>query len=729
MNKYLHTIRNSTGELLTSYSLLFFSTSQWFGLLLLLVTFCKPYAGLPGLIAGVIAILLVKFSGLRGAGVQKGLFCYNAILIGVGMGSFFNWGFAFWLLLFLAVLLSILLSGVLMNQLFPKGLPFLAIPFTVCFWVVILVSREFGAIDLTTRNIYWLNQMYAIGDNGLVNFILYFENLPMHPLLLMFFKSVSSLFFQENVLAGIIISIGLLFHSRISFVLLVLGFLASIGFNSAVHAYNDGINYYLMGGNFLMVALAIGGIFMIPSVYSWLWALVAVPLTFLMVIATGKLCVLLGVPVFSLPFSAVTLLILYFFRVTQQTGRIILTPLQLYSPEKNLYHYLNTKKRLASETWFRFQLPFMGEWIVSQGYEGGITHKGDWSKALDFVIVDAQMKTYSGYALSCEDFYCYNKPVLAPADGYVQELIDQVEDNEIGKVNRQQNWGNTIILRHAEGLYTKICHLRKESFKVKQGEFVKKGQTIAACGNSGRSPEPHLHFQVQYTPYVGSKTVYYPFETFREKKEDTTSVRSFAVPLETAKVSNIITDENLEQAFAFAPGYRMEISADGFDTEYWEVFTDAYNQCYLYSHTQQSTAYFIKGSCYFYFTAFYGNRNSLLYQFYISAYHIALFTEEGTVVTDEFPLQWSRNNPGKWLQDFAAPFVIFRRLLYRSENRQGEGSYFDRETRISSRQSLQYPGFERKANESEIVVREGKIAAFSFMYHNQVKEALCTVKL
>ena len=41
------------------------------------------------------------------------------------------------------------------------------------------------------------------------------------------------------------------------------------------------------------------------------------------------------------------------------------------------------------------QLPFIGKWMVSQGYNGNITHKGDWSKALDFIIVDNELKTYN----------------------------------------------------------------------------------------------------------------------------------------------------------------------------------------------------------------------------------------------------------------------------------------------------------------------------------------------
>ena len=65
--------------------------------------------------------------------------------------------------------------------------------------------------------------------------------------------------------------------------------------------------------------------------------------------------------------------------------------------------------------------------------------------------------------------------MLCPADGIVEEIIDHVEDNEIGGNNTLQNWGNSIVIKHAEGLYTKLSHLKKHSFKTTKGAYVKKG--------------------------------------------------------------------------------------------------------------------------------------------------------------------------------------------------------------------------------------------------------------
>jgi urea transporter/murein DD-endopeptidase MepM/ murein hydrolase activator NlpD len=726
---YKNIIHPLTEEILSSYAILFFSNSMIFGALLMVVTFFKPFAGLAGLVAVIIAIAFSYFTGISRTENQKGIYSFNGLMMGIGMGTFFNPGAAFWLLLLIMVLLTVIFSAVLWNLFSKKGLPFLALPFILCFWLVILVSREFAAMDLTARNIYWLNEMYTLGDRPMVSFVLFFENLPLHPFILTFFKSLSALLFQDNVLAGIIIFIGLVLHSRIGATLAIIGFITALLFNGIVHAYDTGISSYLMGANFIMIAVAIGSFFVIPSIHSYIWAVVCVLITFIVSLALIKITAVFQLPVYTLPFCFVTIVMVFFFSIKQQKQRIVLTPLQFYSPEKNLYNYLNNKERRFKENYFPLQLPFLGQWIVSQGYAGDITHKGDWSNALDFVIVDSELKTYTSYALKLENFYCYNKPVLAPGYGVVYEIIDYVEDNEIGKINQQQNWGNTIIIKHAEGLYTKICHLKKNSFTVKAGDYVKPGDVIAACGNSGRSPEPHLHFQAQATSYIGSKTIPYPFASYKISKNKETELAEFSVPQETELISNVALNETLSKGFEFLPGYRVDVSAKGFIDTTWEVFTDAYNYNYFFCHLTKSVAYFNRINNLFYFTSFHGDRNSLLYYFYVSCYKICLTTEVPVVTKDTFPLQLSKNNPGKWLQDLVSPFYIFRKLYYTSENKLHSADSFNDAINIHSSQIIQYFNFRKIISTSIIEIEDQKIKSFTFSKANKTIKASCVPKV
>lgn len=726
--KALHKTRSLGKAVLNSYSVLFFSNNNFFGLLLMTVTFFNPYAGITGLIAALFAISLSYFTGLFKPSIKNGIYSYNALIIGIGMGSLFNFNMAFWVLLVVIVILSVVLSAVLQNRLGKYGLPFLTLPFVLCFWIVLLVTKDFAAINFSFRNIYWINNVYEIGNQNLVQLLMFMEKIEMPSLLSTFFRALSSLYFQNNILAGLLIAIGVLIHSRIIFSLLIVGFFTAYGFNFIVMAYPEGINYYLLGGNFILVSVAIGGFFVIPSRHSYFWAILSVPITFIIAMALGKITGQWQLPVYSMPFCITVLSLLYFFSLKTQKGKIVLTPLQLFSPEKNLYNYLNAKERLLNSNTIRIHLPFIGKWMVSQGYDGTITHKGDWSKALDFIIVDNELKTYNTFPSKPENFYCFGKPVLAPANGYVQSIEDSIEDNEIGKINQQQNWGNSIVIKHAEGLYSKLSHLRKYSFKVKVDDYVKQGDIIAACGNSGRSPVPHLHFQVQTTPHIGSKTFAYPIAHYIANTSGKVVVKEFSVPQETEIVYNGTSNPALTKAFEFLPGYNLSVKADGMEDGTWEVFTDAYNLSYIYCHNTKSLAYFKQTEMVFYFTAYEGEKNTLLYYFYLACYKIYLSTDPEVLAIDKFPLQLAKITLNKWLQDIFSPFIIFSRLHYESLNKAESTDFLNPSVTITSKQISQFLSFKKITNQSVIEIRNDEISTFTFLKNNKHFKAKCTQK-
>lgn len=71
-------------------------------------------------------------------------------------------------------------------------------------------------------------------------------------------------------------------------------------------------------------------------------------------------------------------------------------------------------------------------------------------------------------------------PVKATADGQVINLHNRFYT------------GNTIIIDHGQGLISLYAHLN--SFKVKNGQFVKQGDIIGTVGKTGRVTGPHLHW-------------------------------------------------------------------------------------------------------------------------------------------------------------------------------------------------------------------------------------------
>lgn len=655
--------------ILNSYSVIFFFNNKLMGAIIMLVSFFNFYAGLSGLIAVLVTILVANSMGLDKTQLKQGLFSFNALFLGMGLGTFFETSWVFFTLLLLAALITLILSVTLGGWLNKYGLPVLSIPFVIAFWFVVLPSSQFENLGLTQRNIFWMNDVYAIGGNTLLNFFQTIDSLPLYNMVNMYLRSLSSIFFQDNLIAGIILALSILVCSRITFTLSIIGFLSAYLFAQFSGSEAASITYYNIGANYIMVAIAMGGFFAIPSRYSYLWAILLVPLTSLVLLFMTKLLGFIQLPVFSLPFSLVTIFFLYFLILRKSPTKFLLTPIQLYSPEINLYTFNNNKDRLAHLVYLPLHLPFWGEWTISQGHNGKHTHKGDWGKAFDFMIQDDELKTYTSNGLLCEDYYCYNKPILAPADGVVEEIIDNIDDNEIGKVNTVNNWGNSIIIRHVTGLYTQMSHLKKGSFKVAKGDSVLVGDLLALCGNSGRSPEPHLHFQVQTTAALGAKTIDYPFAYYLEKKGTRNDITQFTKPTEGDIVSGITISNLAKKAFNIMPNstynfsYRSEEGIE--KIEKWESYTDAYNYKYLYCAETESTAYYVNDGSMFYFTGFYGDKKSLLYYFYLTAYKVFLGNLNDVVLKDTMPLNIIRNNkPSVLLHDFVAPFYNYLRAWY-----------------------------------------------------------------
>lgn len=152
------------------------------------------------------------------------------------------------------------------------------------------------------------------------------------------------------------------------------------------------------------------------------------------------------------------------------------------------------------------RLPFAGAWkVVNGGMNAETSHS--WSLigqryAYDFVIVDESGQSYQGDARRPESYRAFGQPILAAADGVVTAVRDDIRDYQRAgggwiDLGTPDIRGNYVILKHGEQRYTLYAHLRQGSVAVRVGEHVHAGQPLGACGHSGHSSEPHLHFQLQ----------------------------------------------------------------------------------------------------------------------------------------------------------------------------------------------------------------------------------------
>ncbi len=85
----------------------------------------------------------------------------------------------------------------------------------------------------------------------------------------------------------------------------------------------------------------------------------------------------------------------------------------------------------------------------------------------------------------------------------------------------------------------------KQCVRVGMTRSVK--QLIGRCGNSGRSPVPHLHMQVQRTPQIGDKTVPYRLTQYIENNRYHTS----GIPQKDATIRPVEFNDAIAAFFEF----------------------------------------------------------------------------------------------------------------------------------------------------------------------------------
>lgn len=650
-----------------SYALVFFSDNQAFAWILMAVTFFDVLSGLAGLIAIITANLVAWLAGLNLEKIRRGYYGFNALLVGLGLGLFYEASPEFFLILLFSALFTLFITLALEGVIGKYYLPYLSIPFILGIWITFMATREYNYLEVSQRGVFALNEMYVLGGPLMVKVYDWFNNTGLPQSLVVYFRSLGAILFQYHLFPGLLIALGLLIYSRIAFLLSLLGFYSAFVFYQFVGADMTTLSYTYIGFNFILTAIAIGGFFIIPSWYSFLWVILLTPITSILLTAFKIFFLPFQLSIYSLPFNIITLTFLYALKFRERhLNKPELVTYQLFSPEKNLYHQHNNRLRFGRYPLLRSVLPFWGEWSVTQGHEGPHTHKDRWRHAWDFEIRDGEGKSYRNHGNEVSDYYCYNKPVLAVADGWVEEIIDQVKDNAIGQVNLEHNWGNTVVIRHGEGLYSAISHLKPGSIRVHKGSYLKKGEIIGHCGNSGRSPVPHLHLQFQSTPQVGSATIDVPLSHYILKTGQGHVLMTSEKPAEGNVVGNIEPNDLLREAYNFVPGAEIVFEKTGApdgEISHWDVTADVYNNTYITCRKTHSKAYFRNDGDMIWFTHFEGSRKSLLYSFFLANYKILFGFYRHLSLTDHYPVH-ILGSKTMFLQDFIAPFHLFAKATF-----------------------------------------------------------------
>ncbi|MCY2991061.1 MAG: urea transporter, partial [Planctomycetota bacterium] len=463
-----------------------------FGAVLVALICLNPRLALFGLLVVLAAYGLAWFLGMEQTFRESGFYVYNALFVGLSLGYRLTLTPQTFLFALAAGAFT-LIATILLAQVLVSGLklPVLSLPFALTSWCAYLTAAKYSGVLLSADP----TQAIASID----------PDLPFW--LAGFFKSFGSILFAPSVVVGMLFSLLVLSYSRILFALAAVGYFAgtlirTLMLSSVDLAFLDANNF-----NFILIAMAVGGVFLVPSMQSCLLALLAVAVSPLVLEPAVYCGSVFGLPPFTLPFCVVTLGVVYALRVVQYP--LLSTGLGR-TPEEIRENTLVNRLRYPGSPRTLY-LPFSGPWMVWQGFHGRWTHQGQGCYAYDFVVTDEHGQTHRGDGSQLENYYCYRLPVLAPVSGRVVRVIDRLPDNRVGTVSGGSNWGNLVILHDVRGFYVELSHFAPDSMRVKEGQWVERGAVLGACGNSGFSPQPHIHVQVQATEGVGAATLPFSF--------------------------------------------------------------------------------------------------------------------------------------------------------------------------------------------------------------------------
>jgi urea transporter len=523
--------------LLRSYTAILFISDARVGGVFLLATLWFPNTGIAGLMAAVTGTITARVMQFNNT--QSGLYAYNSLLVGLTLGAIYKVDEHLAILIILAAILTVFVTVAIADALWRfERLPALSFPFVLVAFTMTFAAHGFGTLrfyltPLAPSNVFLFEQV----DH--------------------FLMSLGAIFFMPHPVPGLIFFVGILLISR------YLAFLAITGYFVGHTLYHSlsGLSYSTptdwAGFNFTLTAMLLGGVFMVPGWRSFFIAMLGAALAALITTATQTYLMVYNAPVMTIPFLLTTLTIL-----TALSKRVASTPPYLLLdrpdlPEISLERSRLTRVRGGQSNSIPVYAPFFGEWVVYQGFSGRHTHLPPWQHALDFIIMN-EGQSYRDSGTQLEEYYCFGLPVVSPVYGTVVRCINNQPDNFPGEVNTQQNWGNLVLICLYNHCHVLLCHLQQYSLEVVEGQIVVPGQSIGRCGNSGRSPQPHLHLHIQKDASLDSPTV--PFHLTQVTTVDESDERIFQFysrPSENQRVSYPTPNPYLKAALHLPVGRQL----------------------------------------------------------------------------------------------------------------------------------------------------------------------------
>jgi urea transporter len=261
----------------------------------------EPEIAIGGLVALVAGTLTAQWLRVDAAGLNAGLYGFNAYLTGIALPTFMAPTPQLWVYVVLGGVVSVVVMLALVRVLKTWGVAVLTAPFVLVSWLLLLGTNAFSGLDGSA--LPPAGQIVPI-DPAAANLLQPGEFLQG------LLTSISQVFLKGHAPVALLLLAGLAVNSLPAALFALLGAATGLITAHALGAESQLITAGLLGFNPVLTAIALGAVFYRPSFRVTLYALLA---TVLSVIVQGAMIAAMtpvGIPTLTAAFVLVTWLFL-----------------------------------------------------------------------------------------------------------------------------------------------------------------------------------------------------------------------------------------------------------------------------------------------------------------------------------------------------------------------------------------------------------------------------------
>jgi len=296
---FLDTLLRGCGQVM-------FQNNPLTGLLFLVGIFINSaLLGGAGLIGLLVSTLTARLLRADRSLIRAGLFGFNGILTGIALAFFLRWNPYLIVYIVIAAILSAVVMMALLHFMGNWDVPALTAPFVLTAWLFLFGIYLFSNLRPSEFILPVSLNPGAVVQTDLRPLPAGLIGAGVTPLNLVeaFFRGIGEVFFQDNLVTGIIFLVAILINSRISALFAALGSL--VGMLTALFLFGGNgfwVFHGLYGFNAVLTGIAIGGLFYVLTWESALYAVIGTLVSTIVMASISVFLSPLGMPALTAPF-------------------------------------------------------------------------------------------------------------------------------------------------------------------------------------------------------------------------------------------------------------------------------------------------------------------------------------------------------------------------------------------------------------------------------------------